>query len=188
MILLIPLIIAVIPAILLALNLAVVTPTNVDYSNMAYNQAMSAYYQTGVAPETANVMGATVNVGVLDTTELAYQELNNLAWKRINTEQAILTVCNQIMTKCNTANLSDLWSFLPVNTGTLQSLLSVTNTSNSITCGTPSTYAPYALYMLQHSVTPEDISQTVGTRTYTLYYSKPSSGIGCFFQDIAYAD
>jgi hypothetical protein len=132
-------------------------------------------------------MGAAVDVGVLDTTELDYQALDNLTWKRVNVEQAILTVCNQIMTKCNTAILSDLWSFLPGNTGTVQSLLLQTNTSNVITCGTPSTYAPYALYALQHAVISEDISHTVGTKTYTLYYNKPSAGNGCFFQDIVYA-
>lgn len=187
MILLLPFILALIPAILLALNLSVVTPTNVDYSNMASNKAMSAYYQTGTAPTTTTVMGATVSVGVVDTSDLAYQDLDNLTWKRINAEQALLTACNQIMTMCNTANLSDLWSFLPSNSDSVQSLLSQTNTSNMITCGTPSTYAPYALYTLQHALASSDLSHTVGQRTYALYYSKPTAGTGCFFQDIVYA-
>jgi len=187
MLLLIPLILVAIPAILLALNLAVVPPTNTDYATMAYNKAMSAYYQTGTAPSTASVMGATVNVGVLDTMDLGYQDVDTLAWKRTNVQQAILTVCNQIMTRCNTADLPTLWGFLPSNTGTVASLLSQPNTSMSLVCDTPSTYAPFALYAFQHSIAPEDISPTVGGRTYTLYYSRPSAGQGCLFGDIIYA-
>ena len=138
MLLLIPLILAAIPAILLGINLAVIPPTNTDYSTMAYNKAMSAYYETGSAPATATVMGATVNVGTLDTSDLSYQALDNLVWKRINAEQAILTVCNQVMTTCNDANArADLWSFLPANTGTVQSLLSQIYTGQVLDCGNP---------------------------------------------------
>lgn len=186
MLLLIPIILVAVPAILLALNLAVILPTNTDYATMAYNKAMSAYYETGTAPATASVLGATINVGTLDTSDLNYQALDNMVWKRINAEQALLTACNQIMTKCNTSALSDLWSFLPQNSGSLYSLLQGTG-SNLVTCGNPSTYGPYALYMLQQSLTTQDLTHTVNGRTYTLYYAKPTSGTGCFFQDIVYA-
>ena len=184
MVFLIPVVVLIIPAILLGLNLAVTSPTTVDYSSMAYNKAMSAYYQTGSAPSTVNVMGATVSVGVLDITDMNYQKLDNLTWERINAEQALLTVCNQIMTKCNTAVLSDLWSFLPSNTGTIQSLLTATPAQNTITCGVTTTYAPYARYMIQQSMVAQDTTQTVGAKTYNLYYNKPSSGTGCLFVDV----
>jgi hypothetical protein len=187
MLLLIPLILIAIPAILLGINLAVIPPTNTDYSAMAYNKAMSAYYETGSAPTTATVMGATINVGTLDTSDLSYQALDNLVWKRINAEQAILTVCNQVMTACNDANLGNLWSFLPANTGTVQSLLSPSYTGQVLNCSNPTTYPPYELDMLQQALRSQDLSHTVGGKTYNLYYNKPTSGVGCFFQDIVYA-
>ena len=184
MILLIPLIVVLIPAVMLGVNLVATLPTTVDYNDMAFNKAMSAYYATGSAPSSVNVMGATVSVGILDTTDTAYQNLDNLTWERINAEQALLTACNQIMTKCNASLLSDLWSFMPSNTGTVQSLLAATPAQNTITCGVTSTYAPYARYMLQQSLVAQDTTQTVGAKTYNLYYNKPSSGSGCLFVDV----
>lgn len=187
MILLVPLIILLIPALMLGINLAATPPTNVDYSSMAYNKAASAYYDTGTVPSTVNVMGANVSPGVVDTTELSYQAADNLAWERINAEQVLLTACNQIMTKCNTSVLSDVWSFLPANTGTVQSLLTATPAQNTITCGVTSTYAPYARYLIQQSLAAQDITQTVGARIYNFYYNKPTTGSGCLFVDVVYA-
>ena len=187
MILMIPLILLMVPAILLGLNLAITPPTSVDYSNMASQKAASAYYQTGYTPATVNVMGSTVIPGTVDATDLNYQALDNLTWKRINAEQAMLTACNQIMTKCNTSDITLLWSFLPANSGTFQSLLSQTYGQNTLNCGVPSTYAAYGLYVIQQALASQDTTVAVGSRNYALYYNKPSSGIGCYYVDMVTA-
>ncbi|MDA8103742.1 MAG: hypothetical protein M0Z71_00015 [Nitrospiraceae bacterium] len=183
----ITLILLMIPAILLSLNVAVTPPSQALYNDMAYKKALSAYYQTGAAPSTVSVMGATVSVGVVDVTDLNYQYLDQLSWKKINSEQAIISTCNQIMNKCNVSDITKVFAFLPANKGTLQSMLSLTQTKNTINCGVPSDYSAYGLYMIQQALSSQDTTQTIGDTTYALYYNKPLSGSGCFFTDIVNA-
>jgi hypothetical protein len=173
-----------IPAMLLTLDVAVHPPAQVSYNDMAYKRALSAYYQTGAAPTTVNVMGATVNVGVVDITEYNYQYLDQLTWKKINAEQAVLATCNQLMNKCNTSDITKLFSFMPSGSGTLQSLLTASPTKSTINCGVPSDFTQYGLYMLQQALAAADTSQTVAGTTYNFYYTKPASGSGCYFLDI----
>ena len=187
MFLMIPLILLMLPAILLSLNVAMTPPSQASYNDMAYKKALSAYYQTGAAPSTVNVMGATISVGVVDVTDLNYQYLDQLSWKKINSEQAIISVCNQIMNKCNVSDLARVFAFLPSNKGTLQSLLTLTPTKNTINCGVPSDYSAFGLYMIQQALSAQDTTQTIGGANYSLYYNKPLSGNGCFFTDIVNA-
>ena len=187
MFLMIPLILLMIPAILLSLNIAVIPPSQASYNDMAYKKALSAYYKTGSAPSTVNVMGATISVGVVDVTDLNYQYLDQLSWKKINSEQAIISTCNQIMNKCNISDITKVFAFLPSNRGTLQSLLSLTPAKNTINCGVPTDYSAYGLYMIQQALSAQDMTQTIAGTNYTLYYNKPLSGNGCFFTDIVNA-
>jgi len=187
MLLMIPVMVLMIPSILLSLNVLVMPPPDVAYRDMAYKKALSAYYQTGVAPSTVTVMGASVNVGVVDVTGLNYQYLDNLTWKKINAEQAIIAVCNQLANKCNTGDITRLFAFLPSNKATVQSLLSLTPTKNTINCAVPSDFSAYGLYMIQQSLIAQDTTQSVAGTNYTLYYNKPLSGSGCFFVDIVNA-
>jgi hypothetical protein len=181
--LMLPLIALMFPAVLLGLGLLAVPPTSVDYSDIANKKARSAYYQTGTAPATVTVTGVTVPTQSVDTAGFAQPHLNNLAWKKINAEQALIAVCNRLMNRCNTLNISQLFAFLPSNKDTVQSLLTQTPVSTTIDCSAPS-YQTHGLHLVQQSLRAEDLTHTIGGTTYTLYYNKPLSGTGCFFVDI----
>ncbi len=165
------------------LNLLAVTPTTPDYQSIALKKAKSAHFVTGSAPSSVTVINATVSVNPLEVTAPAYQSTENVAWKKINNEQAILTVCNQIMLKCSTSDIARLFNFMPSNTGTLDSLLTGT-ISSSINCGDTNTYGPYGRYLLRMALNTQDTSQVLAGITYTFRYNKPLSGSGCFYVDI----
>ena len=166
-----------------SLNLLAVTPTAPDYQSIALKKARSVHFVTGSAPSSVTVINATTSVNPLEVTALAHQSTENIAWKKINNEQAILTVCNQIMLKCGTSDITRLFAFMPSNTGTLESLLTGT-TSNTITCGNVSTYGPYGRYLLRMALNTQDTSHVLAGVTYNFRYNKPLSGSGCFYVDI----
>lgn len=174
---------ALIFAVFSGLNLLAVPPTSPDYQDIALKKAKSVYFATGSAPSSVTVINATTSVNPLEVTASAYQSTESIAWKKINNEQAILTVCNQIMLKCNTSDITRLFAFMPANTGTLDSLLTGT-TSSSINCSNVSTYGPYGRYMLRMALNASDTSQVLAGVTYTFRYNKPLSGSGCFYVDI----
>lgn len=185
---LIPLIIAVIPAILLGLNIASITPSNADYAKLAQKKAYSEFFKSGSMPTTVNVMGADmpVNPAAINTDSLLFQYVDNLAWKKANAEQALIAVCNQLSTKCNKSDVDSLFSFMPTNLGTIHSLLAETY-SPTINCNDTNTYPAYGRYLLQQAITSADAAHTVESTSYTLYYNKPTTGSGCYHVDIVIA-
>lgn len=177
------LITALIFAIFSGLNLLAVAPTQPEYQSIALKKAKSVYFQTGSAPSSAVVINAAVSVNPLEVTAPAYQSTENLAWKKTNAEQGILTVCNQIMRRCGTSDITRLFAFMPANSGTLDSLLTGT-TGSSIDCLNVSTYAPYGRYLLRMALNTQDTSHVLAGVNYTFRYNKPLSGSGCFYVDI----
>ncbi len=185
-----PLIVLLLPAIFLALNLMAVVPPNVQYTDLAEQKAVSAYYEgtknpgsTNPFPSSEIVIGASIQTTPVDMSGLNFQYNDNVAWKAANADQAIISTCDQLQAACGTTDINQLFAFLPQSSGSVSSLLSL-NSSNSLDCSRSNSYGPYGLYLLQQSLAQSDTVDNSTGKTINLYYHKPQSGSGCFHEDI----
>lgn len=158
------------------------------YNKQAENRALSVYHQTGSIPGSATVIGRTVTVpsGAVKPDRIRAMAADTMKWRKTMVEQALINVCLMAQSKCGNNARNLVWAFMPSSSGTVASLLSGT-TSSTLNCATATepNYAQYERYLLNNAIDSSTVAAvTFEGASLNYYYSKPSIGEGCTYNDL----
>lgn len=159
-----------------------------DYEKMAKQKALSAYHVTGAVPASAVVIGRTIDLpaGTVSVSRQRKAAIDVLEWRKAMVEQVIVNTCITLSNKCGKKDRTLLWAFMPANQGLVSDLL-VGGSAGALDCATATSveYAQYARYIMNGAL-DATLLATINFEGTSLnyYYSKPSTGEGCSYNDL----